>query len=239
MRRVPFFVFAFLLSTTIFSCKKEDKTGHVHLNFTHKVDNAAIITDSIIYTNAAGYNYSITNLNYYISGVVLTNEDNSTLTFDGPFYVDLEDAATHRHELEDVPVAKYKSIRFYIGLDAAKNVSNSLPSTNANNNMAWPDPMGGGYHFMKLEGYYFNPSPTQSGFAMHLGKNANLVTCTINNLGLELDDHGAELNLVMNVNEWFTNPNTYDFQIDGTSIMTNDASLLKLAQNGVDVFTKE
>ena len=239
MKPFRLFIFSLLLSSTIFSCKKADKSAVLRLNLSHEIDGAAIISDSIMYVNAAGFTYSITNLKYYISEVVLTEDDNSTQTFEGPFYVDLANASTHSYDLENLTVSTYKTIRFYIGLDAAHNLNNSLPATSINNNMAWPEPMGGGYHFMKLEGYYFNPSPTETGFAMHLGKNANLVTCTINNLALETSESGSDLNLVMNVNEWFRNPAIYDFNSDGVSIMANDATMLKLSQNGVDVFSKK
>ena len=238
MQRTHFFTGAFLLFVFLVSCKKEDKTGAINLNFSHRVDAANLQTDSIMYVSAAGYTYSVTNLKYFISGLILTADDNSTETFQGPYYVDFADPATHSHALADVPVAKYKSLRFYIGLDSAHNVSNSLPSTTANNNMAWPDPMGGGYHFLKLEGYYYNPSPSETGFAMHLGKNANLVTCTINDLNFQTSETGSDLNLSMNLNEWFRNPNVYDFNSDGVSIMNNSAAMLKIAQNGADVFTK-
>ena len=46
--------------------------------------------------------------------------------------------------------------------------------------MAWPTAMGGGYHFMKVEGHYLDTSNTIQGFAIHLGKNNNLVNVLIN-----------------------------------------------------------
>ena len=38
--------------------------------------------------------------------------------------------------------------------------------------MAWPDVMGGGYHFLKLEGHYKKDS-LLAGYAMHIGQNGS------------------------------------------------------------------
>ncbi len=232
------FTLAFLALIFVFSCKKDPETSHIHFNISHKVDNIALAFDTLLYNNAVGDTFSISKVNYFLSNIVLTDEDNETHTIEGVYYVDAATASTLVIEFEDVPVATYTSIRFNLGLDAATNTTNNLPSTTENNNMGWPDAMGGGYHFLKMEGNYLNAG-AQTGFAMHIGKNANLVTCTISNLALEMDDHGGETHVSMNLNEWFRNPNTYDFGTDGTSIMMNDASMLKLAQNGADVFTKD
>jgi hypothetical protein len=101
--------------------------------------------------------------------------------------------------------------------------------------MAWPDMMGGGYHFMKLEGSYVDSTGTY-GYAMHVGKNAYLVNCTMShhfdlNTGLNAKE------LVMNVNEWFKNPAIYDFNVDGNYSMGVMAAMTKLKNNGTDIFT--
>jgi hypothetical protein len=41
----------------------------------------------------------------------------------------------------------------------------------------------------------------------------------------------------MNVAEWFKNPAIYDFNADGNYSMNSMAAMLKLKNNGTDVFT--
>ena len=45
-----------------------------------------------------------------------------------------------------------------MGLDTAKNISNKYVNDDFHTTMFWPEPNGGGYHYMKLEGAYNNDS---------------------------------------------------------------------------------
>ena len=42
--------------------------------------------------------------------------------------------------------------------------------------------------------------------------------------------------MTMNVNEWFKNPNIYNFNTDGVFTMGDTILMKKLLQNGADVF---
>jgi hypothetical protein len=103
--------------------------------------------------------------------------------------------------------------------------------------MEWPVLMGGGYHFMMLEGHFADSSGTP-GFAMHLGTNASLCPVNITDtFSLTQDDFTLHIN--MNINEWFRTPYVYDFNVDGNYIMGNIQSMSKIAANGFDAFTIE
>jgi hypothetical protein len=41
----------------------------------------------------------------------------------------------------------------------------------------------------------------------------------------------------MNLNEWFRNPYTYHFTVDGAATMNDTSAMRKIAENGSDVFT--
>lgn len=103
--------------------------------------------------------------------------------------------------------------------------------------MAWPDAMGGGYHFMKMEGYFLDKSGlNKNGYAMHLGNNFNLIKVDIN-IPISITGETQNKTLTMNINEWYKNPSFYDFEIDGNYSMGVPNAMSKLAQNGKDVFT--
>ncbi len=136
---------------------------------------------------------------------------------------------------DSIPVGIYSSVTFYIGLDSLTNKTGILPNSLENINMAWPDMMGGGYHFMKMEGHFLDSTNTINGYAMHLGKNPNLVTININKqINLKINQ---EKKLIMNINEWYKHPLIYDFNVDGNYSMSVMSAMMKLSKNGKDVFT--
>ncbi len=187
------------------------------------------------YTSDAGYNYEITRLNYYLSGFVFRMTDGSEFKSDVVFYIDAKQPSYNDILFPDFSKGSCAQISFFVGVDSLKNKTDSLLATTDNINMLWPDMMGGGYHFMKLEGHYIDTSGTH-GFAMHLGKNKNLVRIMLDSPDINSTGNTANLNLTMNINEWFRNPQIYDFNKDGSYSMGNDSSLQTLANNGTDIF---
>ncbi len=232
----------FILVLLITACKKDSDSPEpapvvneptVTLSFA--VDNQALLFDSILYTNAAGNNYSVTRLQFYLSAFEFENTDGTFTKFDSVIYVDALINKSPAFSVPKLPFGNYKSLKFLIGLDSATNIVNGLPNTIDNFNMVWPSFMGGGYHFMKLEGK-FNLNATAYGYAMHVGRNANVVPINIVK-NFSVSNEGNLINLKMNINEWYVNPIVYDFNVEGNHSMNDSVALSKLALNGCDVFT--
>jgi hypothetical protein len=102
--------------------------------------------------------------------------------------------------------------------------------------MAWPDAMGGGYHFMKLEGHYLDTVNVDKGYAIHLGKNENLVTAKVNStLHQVYWDH--RYTLYFDINEVFANPYTYNLNFDKNYTMSDSLAMLKIKNNMSDAFS--
>lgn len=222
--------------TLTFSCKKSPPLpdATVTIDITHEVDGTPLLMDTIRYTNAAGNPYSITRLEYYLSSFTFLHPDHEVTTAEIHYINGRTPDASISFTL---PARAYTGIQFYIGLPANKNVSYTLPATQANVNMAWPESMGGGYHFMKLEGHFIDDQQVESGYAMHLGMNQWLVTVLLQQpLDLTGSNHPT-LHLRMNINQWFTMPHTYDFNVQGNYTMGIDSLMGQLSANGVDVFT--
>lgn len=236
-------VFATILLLVI-SCTKEDTkdyvpadTGDIELSVSHKVDNQILVFDTIRYQNAAGNKFSVTRLQYYISSCRFHKADGSSLLINNITYVDARDGISTIH-FTGVPVGNYTGISFLIGIDSAQNKSNALPDTENNINMAWPDVMGGGYHFIKLEGHYLNTLNAEKGFTVHLGTYPALVTHNILNATITIVKNQTSTHqLVMNINEWFTAPYNYNFNTDGNYTMGNGPLMDLIKNNGKDVFT--
>lgn len=245
MKKIDFLRFLFLAVSGILffnACTKNEdnaaappdaKTPTVSLSF--GVDSRSFLFDTIKYFNAAGNNYGVTRLQFYVSAFEFENTDGVVSKFDDVFYVDARTYTNKSFTFSNLPYGNYKRIKFLIGLDSAHNVENGLPNTVDNYNMVWPSTMGGGYHFMKFEGKFMS-NDIAYGFAMHVGKNKNLVTISITK-DFSISSETAVMNLKMNLNEWFVHPNVYNFNVDGNYSMADSAALAKLALNGTDVFT--
>ena len=119
--------------------------------------------------------------------------------------------------------------------------------------MWWPDMLGGGYHYMKLDGKWLPPSQTTgTPFNIHLGigKAVDAITGDTTfvdnsfdvNLGfstMSVHNETHNLNIIMNIDSWFSTPNIYDFNVDGGAIMENQILLQKIKENGYDVFSAQ
>lgn len=232
-------LFIFLLFN--YSCKKVPPTevpvslGSLIVNIDYKVDGKPVYFDSLMYTNAAGNLYSVSRLEYYLSGFVIENENGELVGSDRVIY---ENARLPLNVLiNQLKLGNYKSVRFNVGIDAIHNKSNSLEPTPENLNMIWPDEMGGGYHFAKFEGRYLKPDLTNSGFAMHIGTDKMLVQHNKLAVPLNINESTPDtLYLSMNLNEWFANPNQYNLLIHGNYSMGNDSLMLMLKENAKDIF---
>ncbi len=209
--------------------------GSLNVSIQYNVDGNPLLSDSSIYQNAAGNRYSINRLEYFLSNFELLKNDGKRIKIKGVWYVDAFVSSKNTIKLDSIPVGNYDTLSFYIGLDSAQNQTNFLPNTQENQNMAWPTPMGGGYHFLKLEGYYTDINAVKSGYAMHLGKTKNAVRVKIPAQFL-LTYTNETASLTMNINEWFRNPNPFNFDTDGQYIMSVDSAMAKIAANGVSVF---
>jgi hypothetical protein len=237
MKKTLFLSTALLLLLGFSSCKKITHSD-VTVNITHSVGSETVTQDTIIYTNAAGNEFSITKLQYIISEIELTDEDGNTFLWDDYIYVDLNDPSTHQFLLSQVPTANYTHFHGHVGLNATLNVTDGLPNTTELNAMAWPDPMGGGYHFMKLEGYYKDANGNPLGYAMHLGRTENIASST-QDISMEFAKETEVINLNFDIMEWHQNPANWDFNTDGTAIMANPTAMAKLSTNGSTVLSFE
>ncbi len=233
---------SFILLFFVAGCRKQSPVHNynnkVILAIGHQVDGRALVQDSVINTNSAGNHYGIEKLQYYLSNIVFYKSNSKLYTFDSVILINaLSDSISYCTLAPSggFESGTYDSVSFTIGLDPSHNISNALPSTLKNLDMAWPDAMGGGYHFLKLEGHYQN-GLLLAGYAMHLGQNGFQVNAGLHcNLAIN-DNSSSELQLIMNVNEWFTSPYTYDFNADGVFSMGDTVLMHKLSQNGKDVF---
>ena len=117
------------------------------------------------------------------------------------------------------------------------------------NAMDWPYNLGGGYHYMKLNGFWKDTVDFRRAFNFHMGIgrtiNGTDTTFTHNYFKVSfnspftlLANKKKEITIAMNIEEWFINPHTWDFNFWGPAIMENQNAMKTAKENGqVGVFT--
>ena len=101
--------------------------------------------------------------------------------------------------------------------------------------------LGGGYHFMQFEGKY-GATGTENPFAYHMGTarvspgvfEQNFFDVS---LGGFSTTENTTVEIKMNLDQWFENPNTWDLNILNTSLMPNYDAQIMMHQNGASVFS--
>ena len=245
MKKTYFLTLVFAVFMAV-SCKKPVQSGDLTVNIDYSVNGKPLITDSLCYHNEAGNEFMITEIQWFISKMELQNEQGKWVELEPRiFYIDTNIPESQTLRIASIPVGKYKTLRFTFGLDEAYNQT-GLFSNPPESNMFWPEPLGGGYHYMKLNGKYRNENEELAPLNIHLGigQNTDQSEFYHNYFNVELpisltiaENTENQLNLFMIIDNWFRNPNLYDFDEFGSAIMQNQTAQQLLKENGKDVFS--
>jgi len=134
------------------------------LVFQHQWDGEPFRTDlATSYTNAAGNTFTWQNLHYIISDLTITGND-EVIRVEHP-QVHFIDRDTTILLIYQIPVGEYNNISFIFGLDERRNQTGLFPEIS---DMFWPEHMGGGYHYMMLDGWWTSPQGPRPA-NLHLG----------------------------------------------------------------------
>jgi hypothetical protein len=251
-----FLLFSTITIALLSSCSEDDnRHGRIEFAFSHEIDDDAAVWNQLIYTNAAGNNYEVKEVQWFISDIALTRSNDAIVRMEDDFfthYIDTNIPSTLSSKVKDnIPSGDYKSVTFTFGLRGEKNTPGMFPDL-PESNMIWPYAIGGdqgGYHYMKLNGFWINTQEQRVPFNFHLGVGQiynyqNEVTEFVQNwfevtIPINFTVSPGEnqvLDLVMMIDSWFATPFIYDHNQYGSMIMTNQEALGKIKANGVDAF---
>ena len=235
------FVFLFIGMIALTSCKKDDEgeiMTKINFKLMHKVDGQDLELDKIKYQNAAGNSYSVINLKYFVSSFVLHKSTGEKIVLSDVHYVDISDSSTLSFSPETViPNGDYNQISFVFGLNETENTDGRFPNPPLNA-MEWPVPLGGGYHYMKLEGKYDNAGQI-TNYNTHTGATNGTPYHVEVSLPVSFTLSGTEstAEIIMDINKWYQDPNVYDFSVYGMMIMGNGDAQKVIQENGANVFS--
>ena len=207
---------------------------NLNINFTQTVNGNTLILNEMIYTNQDD-NYSIQTLRYLISDIYIHIENGDSTLIDEVHFIDLSIPESLTLNIPEIPNETYISISFNMGLNSNKNITNLFLNENFFPSFAWPEFLGGGYHYMQLEG---DINTVFNGYATHTG-GTNGIDYSFNKIfPIMIDSQSDSPNIHINMElaNWYKNPHIYNLTTDG--IMGDPNSQLILKDNGIeDVFS--
>lgn len=207
------------------------------ISFCNRVGDQALMLGKT-FQNPFGENIRISHFKYYISNIVLIdNNDQSFLLSDASFLIDEADASSKVIKLLS-PVKNMKAIGFLLGVDSIRNVSGvQTGALDPMNGMFWT--WNTGYIYAKLEGSSDSSHAPAHYFAYHIGgyKTGENATRKIT-LNLPASQNNKKLNFMItaNIDQWFKSKNA--IRIAQVPVCESTGVLaLKIADNYSTMFT--
>lgn len=245
------------ITTLIFSCSKDsnnNSTGgggvggngtltNLTFNFTHNFDGANVSSanfNQFDFVNLNDDTLSLTKLRYLISDIRLYKSNGDSILIDGYQLVDVtNNTGLVYTPSDDIPAGAYTGISFTFGFDSLDNTGNYIDLNSAS--WSWPSMLGGGYHFMQMEGRY-KEMGSDSLYAYHMGTARKSMgvfeqNYFVANLGPITITGDATIEIQMNIAEWYKNPNTWDLNAMHSTLMPNYNAQIMMNQNGQNVFS--
>jgi len=237
------------------SSEPDEEYGNVHIYFEHSCDNSPLYFDTLVYTNEAGNQYLVNEIQYFISDVTLYKDDGTVKIIDDwkdIHYVDTDIPETFNWKVYDKIVpGSYDSIAFTFGFNEVKNIS-FMYVNSPEKEMFWPEYLGGGFHYMKLNGKWLPNGQAQTlPFNFHMGigqiyyENTDSIIGYVHN-HFRVSLPGSEFSVspgshesfvfVMNVEKWFEEPHMYNHDEFGGDIMQKQQAMQIAKENGWNVF---
>jgi hypothetical protein len=219
----------------------------ITLNFTHSWDGIEITNadfNELKFTNENEQDLSIERLRYLISEISLTHESGVVTVLDEYNLVDLTNTKGLSFTTsETILPGDYTSVSFRFGFSNEYNIDGAYPDLNTTN-FNVPAALGGGYHFMQFDGKYRDITSVEAPFNYHVisaidpsNTNDPKDTSFSLNIGAATIGGNTNIQIEMDVSEWFKNPTMWNLNEYDINLMGNYDVQLLMNQNGSSVFS--
>ncbi len=192
-------VFFLLFTITVQSQKTQQMTLHFQSHF----GNEVLVPEQSYRLN--GDTITINRFKYYISHVELIDEQEKKVKLPVQYYlIDAADSNSNIIQL-NIPVGKYTSIQFLLGVDSTKNVSGvQVGALDPLHGMFWT--WNSGYIMAKLEGTASSSQIAGKQFTYHIGGFRG-TNNTARNISLPLPSSLNKVTIIADAKKWFEGPN--------------------------------
>lgn len=231
-----------ILSTILISCAKEEvkinntnvnSSTNVNITFNNVVSNIPINTITSEYTNAANNKYTVDLLKYYVTNVVLVNENGGEWLAKNYNLIDMSVPSQNTISLKNVPMGKYTKMLFILGVDSSRNTSGVQDGfLDPSYGMIWT--WNTGYIFFKHEGTYTNSNNEKKPLRFHLGTSParGFVNITLPAVNLKENTNTFVVNF--DLNKAYSSKTIIDFNVDNdrqSSDPADDAWIVNMKNN--------
>lgn len=238
-----------IMLLSFWSCENDTTNENYKVSFTfsHKWDQSEVSRadfNTIKFKTLNGDSLSIERLRYLISDITFTKTNGELIKLNDYHLIDVTNANNLSFDLEtEIPSVSYSKVSFIFGLTNDNNTDGTYADLNS---ASWNVPalLGGGYHFMQLDGKFINSNNNEQGYNFHAIRavdnpgNPTFPQDTFFevNLGALDLDKDTTLNVEMNIAEWFKAPHTWDLNILNQMLMPNSEAQILMYENGQNVF---
>ncbi|REJ81730.1 MAG: hypothetical protein DWQ33_09550 [Bacteroidetes bacterium] len=216
---VSLLIYAVLFSIAFGSCKKKNEdpvpvnpgtSGKLTIFFRNLAGGQEIQFGQRLYTNAAGNNYQVDMLKYYVTNVVLIKDDSSEFKFNNYDLINAKVDSTCRIYGNVVPNGTYNRIRFYLGVDPVRNHTGAQDGDlDPVHGMIWT--WNTGYIFFKHEGDFMDSTGSIEPLLYHYGTDPVLAQIELPIGALRIDNNEKKLYLNFDLNSLYGSTHTVEF----------------------------
>ena len=250
-----FYVLLVFCIAVLFGCNSDsdDTVAPVNVTmvFSHYWEGTSVTNsnfNSLNYTNDHGNLLSIERLRYLISDIEFTKTNGETILLEGYNLVDVTNHTNLSYTPnQKIPTGTYSNVSFVFGFSNEKNTDGAYNDLNA---ASWnvPAMLGGGYHYMQLDGKFINSNDEAQGYNYHAiravdnpGSNPTFPRDTFFRVDLGSITIGGDVNInvAMHIEEWFKTPYSWDLNVYNQMLMPNSEAQILMYDNGQNVFAFE
>lgn len=237
-------IFFFISTILLFSCSSDNdeliKQATITFKFTQNWDGTTFSKSDFgktEFTNKLGTKLKIEKLRYLVSRFAFTDGKGNVTLHKGYKLVDVNDEGSLALQLPNTISEGSYNLSFIFGFNTEDNKDAIYKDLNT---ASWsvPSALGGGYHFMQLEGKFNNSKNEEQGFAYHTINAYDTSTNTPENTFFSVDlgsiviTNNATIEIKMNIAEWFKNPNDWDLNTLNSMLMPNFDAQKQMSANG-------
>ena len=224
-------------------CKQEeDETTTLSVDIKNVISDSNLALDTRSYPHPVGHTYNLTSYKYFISDIkLLAGNGDTTFLLKAPLLVDANvEESMSLADMDNITNGYYEKIFVTFGLKKSQNKENNLSGFNESQ-MAIPGTESTGYYHMMVKGTY-DSLKTNRVKPFELMTNA--VGEDNNSFELEIPassflyNKSTNIQIGVDFNQFFQNPNTIDFKDFNGGIATDQGKqkmILDIAKTSISV----